>query len=68
MESVGLMPSHTGKPGGRKTGQQMNDYTIKGSAFEKAFEKMPKNILLPESVPTMSVSLMKRLWRSCSMG
>ena len=47
MESVGLMPSHTGKPGGRKTGQQMNDYTIKGGAFEKAFKKMPKSILLP---------------------
>jgi predicted SprT family Zn-dependent metalloprotease len=34
MEAIGLMPSHTGKPGGRKTGQQMADYAIAGGRFE----------------------------------
>lgn len=47
MEVVGLMPSDTGKPGGKKTGQQMDDYPIEKGKFEKAFKKMPKDILLP---------------------
>ncbi len=33
MESIGLMPSDTGQPGGRKTGQHMADYPIEGGAF-----------------------------------
>lgn len=33
MESIGLMPSSTGKPGGRKTGQSMSDYPIVGGEF-----------------------------------
>jgi predicted SprT family Zn-dependent metalloprotease len=36
MEAVGLMPSNTGKPGGKRTGQQMMDYVIAGGAFEQA--------------------------------
>ncbi|KAB7891445.1 SprT-like domain-containing protein [Poseidonibacter ostreae] len=34
MESLGLMPSSTGREGGKKVGQAMNDYPIKGGAFE----------------------------------
>lgn len=34
MESLGLIPSSTGRPGGNKTGQSMNDYPEKGGAFE----------------------------------
>lgn len=30
MEEVGLMPSDTGRPGGRKTGQHMSGYPIQG--------------------------------------
>jgi len=36
MEHIGLMPSNTGKPGGRKTGEQMDDYLIAGGRFEQA--------------------------------
>jgi SprT-like family len=36
MASIGLMPSHTGQPGGRKTGQQMTHYPIAGGCFDKA--------------------------------
>lgn len=36
MESLGLMPSSTGMPGGRRTGQRMADYPIKGGAFLQA--------------------------------
>lgn len=33
MESIGLMPSSTGLPGGKKTGQKMGDYAIQGGEF-----------------------------------
>lgn len=36
MESIGLMPSDTGKPGGKKTGQTMSDYPIAGGLFDQA--------------------------------
>lgn len=47
MEVVGLMPSHTGKEGGKRTGQHMTHYIIKGGKYEKAFKKMPKKYTLP---------------------
>lgn len=34
MESVGLMPSNTGKPGGQRTGEQMTHYIIDGGLFD----------------------------------
>jgi hypothetical protein len=33
MESIGLMPTSTGKPGGKRTGDMMADYAIEGGAF-----------------------------------
>ena len=35
MEEIGLMPSHTGEPGGRKTGQSMTHYIITDGQFQK---------------------------------
>lgn len=35
MESIGLMPSDTGQPGGNKVGQKMDDYVIAGGPFEQ---------------------------------
>lgn len=43
MESVGLMPSNTGTPGGKKTGQQMTHYVIAGGRFEKVTEVLLAN-------------------------
>ncbi len=40
MELVGLRPSDTGRPGGRKTGQQMSHYIISGGRFEEACRKL----------------------------
>lgn len=34
MESIGLMPSSTGSPGGKRTGQKMSDYIIEGGVFD----------------------------------
>jgi len=36
MEAIGLMPSNTGAPGGRKVGEQMTHYIIDGGSFDVA--------------------------------
>lgn len=36
MEEIGLMPSDTGRVGGKKTGQRMSDYVIPGGRFIQA--------------------------------
>lgn len=36
MESIGLMPSSTGLPGGARTGEKMADYPISGGRFVEA--------------------------------
>ena len=38
MEEIGLIPSNTGKPGGKKTGYQMNHYILAGGPFDNACE------------------------------
>ncbi len=40
MERIGLMPSSTGRPGGRKTGDSMNDYIIEGGRFEESIARL----------------------------
>lgn len=40
MEAIGLMPSDTGKPGGKKTGEKMADYAIEGGAFMQATDAL----------------------------
>jgi len=47
MEQIGLIPSNTGEPGGKKTGQQMTHYVAKDGAFETAFQMMLKTVSLP---------------------
>jgi len=42
MQSIGLMPSHTGEPGGRRTGDQVADYIIKGGGFESTVTTLVK--------------------------
>ena len=39
MESVGLMPSSTGKPGGSRTGERVADYVIEGGLFLQVTEE-----------------------------
>lgn len=40
MESVGLMPSSTGRPGGKRTGDHMADYAIEGGRFLQACQAL----------------------------
>jgi hypothetical protein len=47
MAEVGLIPSTTGKPGGRRTGQRVSHYIDPDGKFVKALGKMPRDCLLP---------------------
>jgi hypothetical protein len=40
MESIGLMPSSTGRPGGKRTGDCMADYAIQGGRFLQAVQQL----------------------------
>lgn len=40
MEEVGLMPSKTGEPGGKRTGDGMTHYILKGGAFERTCDQL----------------------------
>lgn len=40
MEAVGLMPSSTGRAGGKRTGEKMSDYPIEGGDFLSAFNQL----------------------------
>ena len=58
MERIGLIPSDTGRPGGRKTGQKVSHYIEPGGRFEKAFAKFVKKEKF--SVPYIDI------WRDAS--
>ncbi len=47
MESVGLMPSSTGEPGGKRVGQHMTHYVVVGGEFAEAFAMMPAEWFFP---------------------
>jgi hypothetical protein len=42
MEALGLMPSHTHEPGGRRVGQKMGHYLIAGGPFARAAAELLK--------------------------
>lgn len=47
MEEVGLTPSNTGKPGGKKTGKNMADYATEDGIFLEVVAAMPKEFIYP---------------------
>jgi predicted SprT family Zn-dependent metalloprotease len=40
MESIGLMPSTTGHPGGKRTGDKLSDYIIAGGLLETSIKRL----------------------------
>lgn len=60
MEGVGLMPSDTAAPGGKRTGDRVSHYIVEGGAFAVAFKKMPKGHALPWSSIDIDVSKPKK--------
>ncbi len=54
MELIGLIPSDTGKEGGKKTGQQMTHYIADGGRFDVACEALlSKKFIIPYGDATM---------------
>ena len=60
MVEVGLIPSDTGEPGGKPTGQKkMSHYIDPTGKFIQAVHRMPKDVILPwrsASAPRMTRS------------
>jgi predicted SprT family Zn-dependent metalloprotease len=40
MREIGLMPSHTGEPGGKQTGQSVTHYIIDGGSYDTNWQKL----------------------------
>ena len=40
MEAIGLMPSHTGLPGGKRTGRSMSDYILPEGSFIQSAKRL----------------------------
>ena len=47
MEEIGLIPSSTGEPGGKRTGQRMSHYIDAEGCFARTLREMPGDCLLP---------------------
>lgn len=64
MEQVGLMPSTTGKAGGKKTGQSVTHYVIEGGSFDRAFSMLSieaKKSLKLKYLPNLQLTVTKGL-------
>ena len=70
MEQVGLMPSDTGQPGGRRVGERVADYAMEGGAFLAACQELvteqftiswldrfpsSKQVALAENLPSLDL-------------
>jgi len=53
MESIGLMPSNTGRPGGKRTGQRVSHYIIKGGLFEASFKQIKQDNDIDAKLPCL---------------
>jgi predicted SprT family Zn-dependent metalloprotease len=72
MEEIGLMPSNTGREGGKKTGQQMMEYIIADGLFDKHAHRFLKQKKVRfGSFPEMKLqkdSKKNKVKYSCSCG
>lgn len=60
MISVGLQPSDTGAPGGKETGQSMDDYVIEGGRYERLMKSMEDSGQLPYITLEAEISRIQR--------
>jgi predicted SprT family Zn-dependent metalloprotease len=60
MEEIGLIPSSTGKEGGKKTGQKMTHYIMSNGPFTKAFNDLSKKSIDYISSPLLKTEGKKR--------
>jgi predicted SprT family Zn-dependent metalloprotease len=47
MKEIGLIPSSTGAPGGKETGQNMTHYIEDKGPYEVAYKELPEEYLMP---------------------
>ncbi len=47
MESIDLVPSHTGQVGGKRTGDTMSQYPKPGGLFQRICNQFPKDYIIP---------------------
>ena len=66
MKELGLMPTDTGKPGGRETGQHMTHYILPNGKYEVAFKQMPEKFIL--LFTSLDGDLMKGLIEGAASG
>ena len=60
MQEIGLMPSNTGLPEGKKTGQQMTHYIMTHGLFIKAFKSVSEKIKYISSDILIGASVAKK--------
>jgi predicted SprT family Zn-dependent metalloprotease len=60
MEEIGLIPSSTGKEGGKKTGQSMTHYIDPNGKYIKAFNAVKEKILILKPAPDFKIAKLKR--------
>ena len=64
MESIGLIPSHNGKKGGKTTGQKMSDYPSPDGKFIKSCKRLIDNgymLIWVDRIPAISESAQLRV-------
>ena len=47
MDAIGLTPSTTGEPGGKRTGMSCSHFVLKDGPYDRVFHEAPKEIVLP---------------------
>jgi hypothetical protein len=60
MERIGLMPSDTGAPGGKRTGQRMTHYVVSDGPFDKAFRARTFTVPYYDRIGESDVTRKKR--------
>jgi predicted SprT family Zn-dependent metalloprotease len=72
MESIGLVPSHTGEPGGRRTGRRVSHYIALGGPFDLACADLLRYVHFQyEAVPAPAKArkeTVKRVKLACPLG
>lgn len=59
MKEIGLVPSNTGRVGGKQIGEKMSHYLENTGRFEQAFNNLPETCLLPFTAFKKEQSLLK---------
>jgi predicted SprT family Zn-dependent metalloprotease len=68
MMEIGLMPTSTGKPGGKPIGQNMDHYVMEGRGFQQAFNSISDQELLNLRLPYINTASMRLMDTAANEG